>query len=218
MPPLCVPQGARALSLLAEHCGSHLLPCMDSLMALYRSALYAGTCESLADGNAPEAAAAAQRLRGMTDDDVHTVVAAMCMATTRCVPPERLGPAAAAVLQPLMDMLQRVLPMLPDPSAGQPSAGMAKAFPYLTPLVDRVATVLQSFGRQDVGAQLTAWVWPALDALNVRCGADALVTERACRALRYGIKSSGKQAAGLLPQLMEVLPQRFRTLRHPAFL
>ncbi|KAG1678979.1 hypothetical protein FOA52_013042 [Chlamydomonas sp. UWO 241] len=212
--------GAKALAQLCDHCGPALLPVMDSLMALYRSALYAGACGQLAGrGSDGEAAAAARtRLHGMNDDDVHMLVGAVCSATQRCVSPERLGPAAASLMQPLMDLLQHVLPLLPDPAQGQPSAGLSKAFPYLAPLVDRVATVLQSFTRPDITAQLVTWAWPALDALVVRVGADAQVTERACRALRYGIKGSGQAVSGLLPQLLDALPQRFRATRHPAFL
>jgi transportin-3 len=213
--------GARALAQLCDHCGPALLPVMDSLMALYRTALYAGACGQLAaaGGSDGEAADAARtRLHGMNDDDVHLLVGAVCSATQRCVAPERLGAGAASLLQPLMDLLQHVLPLLPDPAQGQPSAGLSKAFPYLAPLVDRVATVLQSFTRPDVAAQLVTWAWPALDALIVRVGADAQVTERACRALRIGLKASGKAASGLLPALLDALPQRFRATRHPAFL
>ena len=52
-----------------------------------------------------------------------------------------------------------------------------------------------------------------------RCGPEEqMVVERACRALRTGIKGAGKAAAPLLPTLFDVLPSRFRSTRHSALL
>lgn len=60
--------------------------------------------------------------------------------------------------------------------------------------------------------------WPVLDALLARCSGCPKTTEHALRTLRYGIKGAGKAAAQLLPTLLEVLPARFTTTRHSAFL
>lgn len=42
--------------------------------------------------------------------------------------------------------------------------------------------------------------------------------ERACRALRYGVKGAGKAVTPMLSVLFDVLPSRFRSTRHSALL
>ena len=60
--------------------------------------------------------------------------------------------------------------------------------------------------------------WQVLDAVTERGSADVRVVEHVCRALRLGIKASGKACGPLMPTLLTSVLGRFKQTRHSAYL
>ena len=60
--------------------------------------------------------------------------------------------------------------------------------------------------------------WQVLDAVTERGSADVRVVEHVCRALRLGIKASGKACGPLVPTLLTSVLGRFKQTRHSAYL
>jgi len=223
--PASTPAAAHALSDLSARCGEHLGSCMDALLELYNSSLQAGVGLQLG-------LQAPQQLRVLVEEDVQQIMEAVCVAACKCLPPDRLPTAAASFLQPVLTLLLQAVSQLPeagvvapatslDPSQGAlPPAPpqLSRQFPFLAPLVDRLTTVIQNMNNQEIVADMLGRSWPTLQVVIQRCRSDNTIMEHACRALRYGIKGSGKRCAALVGTLLEVLPALFRQTHHSAFL
>jgi len=176
----------------------------------------------------------------ISEEDVLQLLEAVVLAVTRSVPPEDLGQAVAALAAPVLEPLQAAVSTLDRAAseaavaahtgggdaplrqqAAQAEADAASA--ALLPLVDRLAALFQIVGaaRPAVAADVLARAWPALELGLSRAAATAhrsTAAERLCRALRHGVKASGKHCAPLLPSMLAVLPAHFAATREPALL
>jgi transportin-3 len=176
----------------------------------------------------------------ISEEDVLQLLEAVVMAVTRSVPAEDLGQAVAALAAPVLEPLQAAVAALDRAAAeaavaahvgggdalarqqaAQAEADAASA--ALLPLVDRLAALFQTVGaaRPAVAADVLARAWPALELGLSRAAATAhrsTAAERLCRALRYGVKASGKHCAPVLPSLLATLPSHFNATREPALL
>ncbi|GAX77385.1 hypothetical protein CEUSTIGMA_g4831.t1 [Chlamydomonas eustigma] len=217
--------GARSLMGLCEHCCPRLGPCLEALVSLYRSVLRAGSCSTM-PGKPQDATD--RLVAGALEPDVHVAMKAVCTATGKLLPPESLAAAARELQKPVLELLQEIISQHNLPAAQQPNAATTytsslttsnRQSPYLVPLMDRLSTVLTGFQQPNVVADLLGCSWPLLDVLMARCtSVDVNIMERACRALRFGVKVAGMASAPLLPTLLEVLPRLFNQTRHSAIL
>ncbi|GFR52885.1 hypothetical protein Agub_g15517, partial [Astrephomene gubernaculifera] len=203
----CQAAAAAAVRHLCEECGSYMGGCLQDLLGLYQKVLGMG-----AAARAPPAAngapAASNPQSLLLEEDVESIIAAVCQAVSQAAPPEQRQQAGQALLLPVLQQLQGAL-------QGGPGGAAA---PQLNSLVDRLAEVFGRTADADVVAHMLMSSWPVLDALLSSCSGCPKTVEHTLRTLRYGIKGAGRAAAQLLPTLLEVLPARFTTTRHSAFL
>ncbi|KXZ44767.1 hypothetical protein GPECTOR_62g882 [Gonium pectorale] len=219
----CTAAAAAAIRQLCEECGSFMGPCLQDLLMLYQKVLTMGAAAPRQAGgsaNGPGGAAASGQpallVREAGEEDVESVIAAVCQAVSQAAPPDQRQQAGGALLGPVLSSLRDALSALgPSPPVLGP---VAAAHPALNPLIDRLAEVFARTSDSDVVGQMLMACWPVLDGLMVRCAACPKTTEHVLRTLRYGIKGAGRSAAQLLPTLLEVLPVRFTATRHSAFL
>ncbi|KAG2500508.1 hypothetical protein HYH03_001285 [Edaphochlamys debaryana] len=210
----CQAAAAGAVRHLCEECGAFMGSCLQDLLGLYQRVLAMG-----AAARAPGAQQPAAGGPHLLEEDVESIICAVCQAVSQAVPPEQRQQAGQALLQPVLQQLSNAAMALgPPPAAGPPGAGLAAGHPHLNPLIDRVAEVFARTSDSDVVAQMLLTTWPVLDGLLTRCAGCPKTTEHVLRTLRYGIKGAGRSAGQLLPTLLEVLPARFTTTRHSAFL
>ncbi|KAG2431638.1 hypothetical protein HYH02_013215 [Chlamydomonas schloesseri] len=233
----CQAAAAAAVRNLCAECGAFMAPCLQDLLGLYQKVLTMGAARSAAAAAAAAAGAAANGSSssgGISEEDVESVICAVCQAVSQAAPPDQRAQAGAALLTPVLNQLRDALlalgpvpapppppvmpPGVPPPPPPQPGAGVAAAHPALNPLIDRLAVVFGHTASADVVGQMLMASWPVLDGLMARCSGCSKTTEHVLRTLRYGIKHAGRAAAQLLPTLLEVLPARFGATRHSAFL
>ncbi|GLC47401.1 hypothetical protein PLESTB_001959900 [Pleodorina starrii] len=220
----CQAAAASAVRHLCEECGAFMGSCLQDLLGLYNKVLGMG-----AAARSPAGANGTAAGGGLLEEDVEAIIAAVCQAVSQAATPDQRPQAGGALLTPVLQQLRDALSALGPPQQQQqpvapgalpppPPPPVSSSHPHLNPLIDRLAEVFGRTADSEVVAQMLMASWPVLDALMVRCTGCAKTIEHVLRTLRYGIKGAGRSAAQLLPTLLEVLPARFTTTRHSAFL
>lgn len=125
-----------------------------------------------------------------------------CAHTGRSIPEDQLAQGVGALVQPVLEPLQAAMQQL-QPGTSYGTNGKL-------PLVDRLATIFKTIDKPAVAADILVRAWPALNVAFTKAGNDKHAIERLCRALRYGLKASGKSCSNMLPILLEALPARFQ--------
>ncbi|KAI8470335.1 MAG: armadillo-type protein [Monoraphidium minutum] len=218
--PAAAPAAAIAIRGLCDKCSGHMQPCLDQLMQLYSQVLKSGAAARLA-----AAAGGANPLAGsggggggdagarVAEEDVLMVVEGVGLCVSRAIPEQQLmSQGFPALLGPVLEPLAAaVSPFPPTPVSALPIKDKL-------PLVDRLATLLQSLDRQSVAGEALRRSWPIMDTCFTAALGSEEGLERVCRALRQGIKAAGLSGLQLLPALLQALPARFQQTRHPALL
>ncbi|KAJ9534838.1 hypothetical protein QJQ45_017280, partial [Haematococcus lacustris] len=160
-------------------------------------------------------------IAGVAEEDVHTIMQAVCVATSRCLPPDQHPQAFHTLLQPALAQLQAAATALPlpssPPSPGPRSLPLATQHPCLCPLLDRLAVLLSHTPTRPLAAQMMAQIWPGLDLVFERAAGDVRILERGCRLLRVGVKAAAREGGQLLPTLLPALVRHFQASSHSAF-
>ncbi|KAJ9535006.1 hypothetical protein QJQ45_029673, partial [Haematococcus lacustris] len=217
-----------ALLDMCCQCAPFLGEAVQPLLQLYQQLLGAGAVgQAAAAGGGPSGQGASpggakpSGIAGVAEEDVHTIMQAVCVATSRCLPPEQHPQAFHTLLQPALAQLQAAATALPLPSSppapGPRSPPLATQHPCLCPLLDRLAVLLSHTPTRPLAAQMMAQIWPGLDLVFERAAGDVRILERGCRLLRVGVKAAAREGGQLLPTLLPALVRHFQASSHSAF-